>query len=121
MPPVSLPGTPEPVAPVATPAPHPRLDTHSKLDIKRGMSTDDPTGRIVFYHEQDAQANRYDQTTDMLYEAMVKQSRVDRDYRQRQYDLTQRILQDANSDYRRIDDLERRHECSRENITDVNI
>lgn len=118
---LTLPTPPDPVEPIPTPKPHAPLNAYSTLDFKRGFATDDPTGRMVFHHEQDAQANRYDQTTDLLYEAMVQQSRVDRDYRERQYDLTRRILQDANNDYRRIDDLERRHECSRENITDCNI
>lgn len=118
---LTLPTSPIAADPIPSPLPHPPLDTESKLDFKRGFSTDDPTGRIVFAHEQTAQANRYDQTTDMLYESLVQQSRTDRDYRTREYDLLRRILQDSNNDYRRIDDLERRHECSRETITDVNL
>jgi hypothetical protein len=82
---------------------------------------DDPGATSVLRHEQMAQSQRYDQSTDMLYEANVRQSELDRNYRDRMYYLMQRIAKDSNNDYRRLDELDRAHECSRECITDCNI
>jgi hypothetical protein len=111
---------PIPQAP-ATPRVPVRLPEFSQIDMRRGFSADDPGGFDQLRHEQMAQAQRYDQTTDALFDAEVQKSRVDRDYRQRSYDLHLRTIKDMSNDYRRIDDLERRNECSRDTITDANI
>lgn len=97
------------------------LSNYETVDLRRGFSATDPGGRGVMQGEQVAEIQRYDQTSEATLDTLVQQSRVDHEYRQRDLYLKQRMLKDANDDFRRLDELERAAECSRETITDANI
>ena len=112
------------VPPILPPLPKSRtfqMDENETFELRRGFSPDDPTGRMNLYREQAAQAHSYDQTRDMIFEGNAEQDRSQRQYRQTMHQLQLRTLQDLNNDHRRLQDLERALECSRETITDANI
>lgn len=67
------------------------------------------------------ESQEYEETMRQNMHSMFAQGNLDKLYRARAQELAHRQLRDANADYRRLDQLERAHELSRENVTDVNI
>jgi hypothetical protein len=106
--------------PLAQSVPTLELPEFDTIDMRRGFAGPGGT-RSYEQQEQMAHVDRYDNGIDELYESQVSQQRLQRDYNARNYDLMHQFALDLNNDFRRIDDLERQYEISRETVTDVNL
>lgn len=96
----------------------------STIEIRRGFSADDPSGRGALYQDQRAKQlaeSQRDDSLDALYQIELLKSHTEHHFRRRMHALQTRNLYDLNNDYRRLEDLERRNETSRETVTDTNV
>lgn len=114
---------PEPLAPPTRPPAEPRERpgaTIPQRDLRQGFLATDPLGEVESGRITVTEMSQADPTRDGLVEYQRRQDKLEREYRQSQYLITQQMMKDLGDDHCRLLNLETGYSHSRNTITDAN-
>lgn len=114
---------PEPLSPPTRPPAEPRERpgaTIPQRDLRQGFLATDPLGEVESGRITVTEMSQADPTRDGLLDYQRRQDKLEREYRQSQYLITQQMMKDLGDDHCRLAQLETGYSHSRNTITDAN-